>query len=543
MNRAPTAQRVKTTNVLPPVEGILQRKCACGNHTAAGKECAECAKSKRVLQRKLTIGASNDPLEREADRVSDQVMAASAHSSVIGAPLHIQRFSGRSSGQMDTTAELASVDKAIASPGRPLAPPTRQDMEQRFGYDFSRVRVHTGAVAAQSAEDVNAHAYTAGHNIVFGAARYAPETDQGRRLIAHELTHVVQQNSTGQPRVQRHTLENDPSTAPSMSCQVADSSPSGTSLDVFFDINSSELSAAEQAAISNFVRNWHAAASADPVRIDGFASIDGAPSTNWPISCSRAETMAREIMSPSDGTPGIPANHITVFAQGETDEFSAVLDDNRRAQAHIPAAPQPAPPTGTTETREITVQPVAVANDDGTAPTAVPSFAESSAIWRKCCINLRVNSTQTVNRTAFKELEAPAACTPQREASDLATAAAVSGSVISVFVPDTFRDGTSVGKNVSGGGFATDASTSNPKVFIVSGAHGTVLAHELGHAMGHASCLGRSGHSPSGTVMVPSGAHDAPIADTSVAAIICTHVQGFSGASGSGRNDCTEDFS
>lgn len=156
---------------------------------------------------------------------------------------------------------------------------------------------------------------------------------------------------------------------------------------------------------------------------------------------------------------------------------------------------------------------------------------------------MSINSTQTVNRTAFKELDAPAACAPRREAAALATAAAVSGNVISVFVPDTFRDGADVGKNVSGGGFATDASTTNPKVFIVSGAHGTVMAHELGHAMGHASCLGRSGHAPANTVMVPSGAHNTPIADTSVAPIICTHVRGFSGASGTGRTDCTEDFS
>jgi hypothetical protein len=68
-------------------------------------------------------------------------------------------------------------------------------MEQRFGHDFSRVRVHSDATAEQSARDVNAHAYTMGHNIVFGAGRLAPSTNQGRRLIAHELTHVVQQGA------------------------------------------------------------------------------------------------------------------------------------------------------------------------------------------------------------------------------------------------------------------------------------------------------------------------------------------------------------
>jgi hypothetical protein len=69
-------------------------------------------------------------------------------------------------------------------------------MEQRFGYDFSRVRVHAGTAAEQSVLDVNANAYTVGPNMVFGAGRFAPGTQQGRRLIAHELTHVVQQSGS-----------------------------------------------------------------------------------------------------------------------------------------------------------------------------------------------------------------------------------------------------------------------------------------------------------------------------------------------------------
>ena len=97
----------------------------------------------------------------------------------------------------------ASVGQALASPGRPLEPALRQDMEQRFGYDFSNVRVHTGAAAEQSAQDVNAHAYTMGHDIVFGAGRFAPETHAGRSVLAHELTHVVHQAGRGMPSIQR----------------------------------------------------------------------------------------------------------------------------------------------------------------------------------------------------------------------------------------------------------------------------------------------------------------------------------------------------
>ncbi|MDO9164088.1 MAG: DUF4157 domain-containing protein [Methylococcaceae bacterium] len=191
MNKTAVAQQLKTASFLPPPQGLLQRKCACGNYTVAGGECAECAKKKNGLQRKLAIGASNDPLELEADRVAEQVMAASTHSTTSRAPLRIQRFAGQMTEGTDTAP--ASVDRVLASSGSPLEPALRQDMDQRFGYDFSRVRVHTGAAAEQSAERVNAEAYTVSNSIVFGAGRFAPGTLEGRRLIAHELTHVVQQ--------------------------------------------------------------------------------------------------------------------------------------------------------------------------------------------------------------------------------------------------------------------------------------------------------------------------------------------------------------
>lgn len=88
------------------------------------------------------------------------------------------------------------VHEALASPGRPLDEETRAFMEPRFGHDFSRVRLHTDARAAESAEAVNALAYTVGQDIVFGAGQYQPGTSEGRRLIAHELAHTVQQQSS-----------------------------------------------------------------------------------------------------------------------------------------------------------------------------------------------------------------------------------------------------------------------------------------------------------------------------------------------------------
>ncbi|MDO9164086.1 MAG: DUF4157 domain-containing protein [Methylococcaceae bacterium] len=194
MNKTTVAQQAQITSTLATAQGLLQRKCACGNYTLAGGECMECAKKKNGLQRKLTIGASNDPLELEADRVAEQVMAAPTNSSVSRAPLRLQRYARQTSVGEDTAPY--SVDRVLAGSGRPLEPVLREDMEQRFGHNFSQVRVHSGGAAEQSARDVNARAYAAGNNVVFGEGSFSPATQEGRRLIAHELAHVVQQSGS-----------------------------------------------------------------------------------------------------------------------------------------------------------------------------------------------------------------------------------------------------------------------------------------------------------------------------------------------------------
>jgi hypothetical protein len=171
----------------------LQRKCACGGSSASlSGECEEC-KRKR-LQRQLSIGASNDPLEQEADRVADQVLAGAAVPGAAHAPPRIQRLTASPRAEGDIAP--ASVEHVLAGGGRPLERSLERDMAQRFGRDFSRVRVHTGTAAAQSAREVSAHAYTVGNDIVFDSGRFSPATHEGRRLLAHELTHVVQQTQT-----------------------------------------------------------------------------------------------------------------------------------------------------------------------------------------------------------------------------------------------------------------------------------------------------------------------------------------------------------
>ena len=136
-----------------PARGVLQRKCDCGTHTIAGGECDSCQKEK--VSGNLQRAATNAGAANEVPPIVSEVL--------------------RSSGQ-------------------PLDPGTRSFMESRFDHDFSRVRVHTDAKAAASARAVNARAYTVGHNLVFGAGHYSATSSQGRRLLAHELTHVVQQS-------------------------------------------------------------------------------------------------------------------------------------------------------------------------------------------------------------------------------------------------------------------------------------------------------------------------------------------------------------
>lgn len=156
------------------------------------------------VQAKLAVGSPDDEYEREADRVAEEI-TLSEDASVI------QRKCARCSDEDDElpqTKEASDSGPTIAlgsrtqtaikgvlnSPGQQLDAVTRSLMEPRFSHDFSRVRVHADARAAESAQAVNARAFTVGQKIVFGAGQYAPDTQAGRRLIAHELAHVMQQN-------------------------------------------------------------------------------------------------------------------------------------------------------------------------------------------------------------------------------------------------------------------------------------------------------------------------------------------------------------
>lgn len=244
---------------------------------------------------------------------------------------------------IETSPDLqARITNLQQGGGQPLPLSERAFLEPRFGRDFSRVKIHTDVRAAEMARSVNARAFTVGRDVVFGAGQYQPSTSEGQRLLAHELTHVVQQQRTNLKTVQRkHVCENDPRTAPSgMSCAIASSSPSGSGIDMTFNIEGRTLSGSDIASLQHLVRNWHAAGGNDIVRVDGFASCDGSASFNWRLSCDRAFAVAHELIHPSDPTlTGISPAFVEIFANGETDKFSTRLAPNRRVTLNLSATP------------------------------------------------------------------------------------------------------------------------------------------------------------------------------------------------------------
>ena len=169
------------------------------------------------IQPKFAVSSPGDICERDADDISEQVMRMPeprlqrACACGGGCPTcraeqphqEHERLQAKRSGSSDPeqTAVPPIVHEVLRSPGQPLDAATHAFFAPHFGDDLSRVRVHAGEQAAKSADQVHARAYTVGHHVVFGVGQYAPKTRRGRQLIAHELTHVVQQGATCQPGV------------------------------------------------------------------------------------------------------------------------------------------------------------------------------------------------------------------------------------------------------------------------------------------------------------------------------------------------------
>ena len=197
------------------------------------------------VQTKLRVGRADDPLEHEADQVADQVMrmpnpwnAGTVQREISQKEIEqqlVKAYTGDAENLQREVAEPEDKDAAsvgeeslmqsesagTAAPpragleaavhsleggGQPLSPTVREFMEPRFGHDFGNVRVHATSRAAEMAAMANARAFTVGRNVVFAPGEYVPDgSPAGRRLLAHELAHVIQQGRAG-PRLQRQIV-------------------------------------------------------------------------------------------------------------------------------------------------------------------------------------------------------------------------------------------------------------------------------------------------------------------------------------------------
>jgi outer membrane protein OmpA-like peptidoglycan-associated protein len=196
--QSPTAIQTGVMALRRPVQDGLE---GSRDLVAAGQDTRP---SKVHYQWMLSVGPVNDPLEREADRAADLVMRMSEPTPVVSRSGEALRRKcaqcDEPEGELRAKAETGSAPHeapadlmAGLGSGSPLDHTTRSFMEPRFGHDFGQVRVHDNAAADRAARSVHALAFTAGRDIVFRAGTYLPGSVDGRKLLAHELAHTVQQ--------------------------------------------------------------------------------------------------------------------------------------------------------------------------------------------------------------------------------------------------------------------------------------------------------------------------------------------------------------
>jgi hypothetical protein len=207
VNTQATQQAATTTKA---AAGLLQRKCACGTHTTGGAECDECG-DRRGLQRRAAVGGSRtDPREEVPSIVHDVLRSPGSPLDASARAFMESRF-GHDLSRVQTLTPQKSASGLEVGPTRDSFEDEAERVSRRVTREpsthacdesttrdrqsFAHVRVHTDDRAAQSARAVGAVAYTVGNHVVFDAGQYQPHTSAGRQLLAHELTHTIQQGA------------------------------------------------------------------------------------------------------------------------------------------------------------------------------------------------------------------------------------------------------------------------------------------------------------------------------------------------------------
>ena len=401
-------------NERPPIQRL---------HRAVGNRATASLLRAAIVQPKLTISQPDDEYEREADRVADHVMRmAEGHEAPA---LRIRRLGvvqrkcacegnkdepcecdqptqtvqRRAVSSADVTSVPNSVPQVLRSSGRPLDRPTLNFMQSRFGHDFSGVRVHTGSEAAASARSIHAQAYTLGNNVVFAENQYQPSTAIGRRLLAHELTHVIQQDNHTTVRLRR-SFPCTTGVLTDTRCEDAQGSghPSGVDLEAFAE-EKSTVTSTHDAQIATFKADWVKDGSKDEVKVHGYASCDGEPELNVQLSCARAEAVKAKLTA-----EGITTK-ITTFAHGETDEFGASVLDNRRVIIEkVAVTPPPPPPPKPSLCKTVpTSTPADCIGRNGGYCAAASCFPSNP--WLQCVCKTSLKICEAVEAFSFKSLQ------------------------------------------------------------------------------------------------------------------------------------------
>jgi len=351
-----------------------------------GNQAAQRLLGDRAIQAKFTVNEPGDRFEQEADRVAEQVMRmtdvrSAGTITVAGrsAPSSIRRRCSKCSSEIEGRSEGAQVQRkcskceeelyrkprisseqeiggdlearisALRGAGQPFSESARAYFEPRFGQDFSSVHVHTGSSAAETAKSINALAYTRGLDIVFSPGQYQPNSVEGRKLLAHELTHVVQQgNGRGRDTTIRRTCNPTPIASvvtASGGCGPLDTSGFlSTGLGPFrFNSDCDDFAPGHAGKLLADVGKTPAATRFE---IHGFASVDGIASFNENLGCARA-LKARKLLTdlPPDGA-GLGGRVTGIVNHGPTpgpilDRRSVVI----RTTTPPPPPPPPPPPT------------------------------------------------------------------------------------------------------------------------------------------------------------------------------------------------------
>lgn len=186
-------------------EEPIRRKAifdSAGEEEGVQRKCATCAAEEEDMVRRLPASLAFVP------RIQRKCAACAAQEEVR--PQRVQGVQRQGDGSRSASDEFSRLLHSSKSSGQPLPVATRTSMESAMGADFSRVRVHTGSQAANLSRDIGAQAFTHGSDIYFNQGKYDPGSNDGQRLLAHELTHTVQQGAAGKPKTVQTSIQRWP---------------------------------------------------------------------------------------------------------------------------------------------------------------------------------------------------------------------------------------------------------------------------------------------------------------------------------------------